>query len=177
VAEIKSTLDLVLEKTRDLTLTEEEKRNFERAELDKKVQGIVNRYLDGSSPVSRLREELEGIDGKEADLRYELLARHLVAHFNLDTDNTAIVSALREVVGFDTAPLVALQREYQAEREDTEKSLTEEAYLALRKKGVSGSAVKPNLNRIPEWGQSLNDLSQRYQERLKAMGNTSQVSP
>lgn len=172
MTEIKSTLDLVLEKTRDLTLTEEEKRTLEREELEKKVQRIVNRYLESSSPVSRLREEMEGIDSKEADLRYKLLTRHLVAHFNLDTDNSAIVSALSEVVGFDTTLLDTLQREYQAEKEETRKSLTEEAFLALKKKGVSGSAVKPNLNRIPEWDHFLNDLSQRYQERLKAMENT-----
>jgi len=61
VAEIKSTLDLVLEKTRDLTLTEEEKRNLEREELDKKIQRIVNRYLDNSLPVTRLRREVECI--------------------------------------------------------------------------------------------------------------------
>jgi len=37
----------------------------------------------------------------------------------------------------------------------------------LKNKGVSGSAVVPNLNRIPEWDQFLKSLSQRYQERLE----------
>ena len=167
MAEIKSTLDLVLEKTRDLTLTEEEKRNLEREELDKKIQGIVNRYLDNFFPVSRLREEVEGIHSKEADQPYKLLAKHLVAHFSLDTDNSAIVSALSEVVGLDTTPLTALQREYQAEKEEAERSFAEEAFLSLKNKGVSGSAVKPNMNRIPEWDQFLRGLSRRYQERLE----------
>jgi hypothetical protein len=90
-----------------------------------------------------------------------------VAHFNLDTDNSAIVSALSEVVGLDTTPLTTLQREYQAEKEEAERSFTEEAFLALKNKGVSGSAVVPNLNRIPEWDQFLKSLSQRYQERLE----------
>jgi len=167
VAEIKSTLDLVLEKTRDLTLTEEERRNLEREELDKKVQGIVNRYLNNSFPASRLREEVEGILSKEADLPYELLAKHLMAYFNLDTDNSAIVSALSEVVGLDTTPLTILQREYQAEKEEAERSFAEEGFLSLKTRGVSGSAVKPNMNRIPEWDQFLKSLSRRYQERLE----------
>jgi hypothetical protein len=167
VAEIKSTLDLVLEKTRDLSLTDEEKRNLEREELDKKVQRIVNGYLDDRFPVSRLREEVEGIESKEANLPYKILTRHLVAHFSLDTNNTAIVSALSEVVGFDTTPLTTLQREYQAEKEETRRSFTEEGFRALKKKGVSGSAVKTNLNRIPEWEKFLKSLSQRYQKRLE----------
>ena len=167
MAEIKSTLDLVLEKTRDLTLTGKEKRNLEREELDKKVQRIVNRYLDNFFPLTRLREEVEGMDSKEADLPYRLLTKHLVGHFSLDTDNSAIVSALSEIVGLDTTPLTTLQREYQGEKEEAERSYTEEALLALKKKGVSGSAVVPNLNRIPERNQFLKGLSQRYQELLE----------
>jgi hypothetical protein len=127
----------------------------------------VNGYLDDRFPVSRLREEVKGIGSKEADLPYKLLTRHLVAHFSLNTDNSAIVSALSEVLGFDTTPLTTLQREYQAEKEEAERSFTKEALRALKKKGVSGSAVVPNLNRISEWDQFLKSLSQRYQKRLE----------
>jgi len=98
-----------------------------------------------------------------------MLTKHLVGHLSLDTDNSAIVSALSEVVGFDTTPLTTLQREYQAEKEETKRSFTEEALLALRKKGVSGSAVKTNLKRIPGWDQFLKSLLQRYQERLETI--------
>ncbi len=94
MGEIKSTIDLVLEKTRNLTLSTEEKLGLAREELDKKLRGLLNRYLDNLLPLSRLKEEVEIIDSKEHGLSYELLKKHLLAHFDLETDNSLVFSAL-----------------------------------------------------------------------------------
>ncbi len=59
MGEIKSTIDLVLEKTRNLTLSKEEKLGLAREELEKKIGGLLNRYLDNLLPISRLKEELK----------------------------------------------------------------------------------------------------------------------
>jgi hypothetical protein len=167
LAEIKSTLDLVLEKTRDLTLSKEEKLSLAREEQDRKIQGMVNRYLDYILPLSRLKEEMESVDSKEHSIAGRLLKKHLLARFDLDGDNRSILSALGEIAGFDVAPLAIVQKEYQAEREETRRAFDEKILLALEKRGVSGSAVVPNLDQIPDWDQFLKTLRQRYQERLK----------
>ena len=172
MGEIKSTLDLVLEKTRNLTLSEEEKRDLAREELEKKIRGIANRYLENLLPANRLKEELESTESnesKEPDLPYKLFTKHLLARFDLDVDTSAILSALKEVVGFDTAPLTALQEEYQAEKKVARKSFTKDTLSGLKERGVSGSAVVPNLDGIPEWAQFQRDLSKRYRERLEAL--------
>jgi hypothetical protein len=166
VGEIRSTLDLVLEKTRNLTLSEEEKRNLARDELDKKIRGIAGKYLDNLLPSERIREELESIESNDPDLQYKLFTVHLLAHVDLDVDISAILSALKEVVGFDTAPLEVLQQEYRAEKETARRSFAEETFSELNKKGVSGSAVVPNLDGISEWVQFQRDLSERYREKI-----------
>jgi len=166
LGEIKSTLDLVLEKTRDLTLSKEEKLDLVREDMDRKTQGLVNRYLDNILPLSRLKEEIQGIDSKENGLVFELLKKHLLAHFDPDSDNSLLVSALSEIAGFDVSLLAVLQKEYRAEREETERAFNERALSALEERGVSGSAVVPNLSQDPDWDQSLRSLRKRYQERL-----------
>ena len=117
MAEIKSTLDLVLEKTKGLALDKEDKLKYAREELDKKVHGFVVRYLDNFLSMSRLREEMEKIDKKEQELAYKLLAKHLLAHFNLDADNNSIVSALSGLANFDTTSLATLQKEHNEEND------------------------------------------------------------
>ena len=169
MGEIKSTLDLVLEKTRNLTLSEEEKRDLAREELEKKIRGIANRYLDNLLPASRIKEELESIERNQPDLPSELFTKHLLDHLDLDVDTSAILSALKEVVGFEMAPLRALQEEYRAEKEMARRSFAEDALSALKERGVSGSAVVPNLDGIPEWIQFQSDLSKRYRERIEAI--------
>jgi len=172
LGEIKSTLDLVLEKTRDLTLSEEEKLDLAREELDRKIQGLVNRYLDNIIPLRRLKEEIQSTDSDENRRALKPVKRHLLAHFDLEGDNTPVLSALDEIAGFKVSLLTTLQKEYQAEREETERAFKERALLALQERGVSGSAVVPNLRQDPDWDQSLKGLRERYQERLTAIENS-----
>ncbi len=169
MAEIKSTLDLVLERTRHLTLSEDEKLGLKRKELEEKVRTIVNRYLNKTLPLGELKEEMEKMGNNQQGLVRDFLTRYLLAHFNLDADNSMVLPALREIAGIDTAQLTTLQREYEAEKEKRKNSLIQENLSALEKRGISGSAVVPNVGRVPEWDQFLKSLSQRYEERLKGI--------
>jgi len=169
LGEIKSTLDLVLEKTRNLTLSEEEKSGLAQKELDKQIQGLVNRYLTGMLPLERLGREMEQFEAQDHELAYESLKRHLIAHVDLDHDNESILTALSELVECDIAPFQLILEEYHAERKDHENIYAGEALDALKERGVSGSAVAPNLRKIPEWDQFLKDLHTRYRERLRAL--------
>jgi hypothetical protein len=169
VGEIKSTIDLVLEKTSGLTLSSEDKEKLAQKELEKKLQGLISRYLDQLIPMSRLTEEMAKMAGTEKDLSVRLVKRHLLAHLDFDRDNSNILSALEEVAGVDTASLAALQQEYQSEKEEAKKGITEKSLERLQEKGVSGPAVVPNVGKDPAWTQFLEGLHKRYQERLEPM--------
>ena len=166
MGEIKSTLDLVLEKTRNLTMSEEEKQDLAREELDKKIQGLVNRYVNGILNLDKFKEEMEKVDSGEPSAVHEIIKRHLMVLFDFDSDNEAIVSAFKEALKLDVAPLETLQREYRSEREKAEETRAKEALETLRAKGISGTAVIPNLNKIPEWNRFLDDLGKKYREKL-----------
>jgi len=169
VAEIKRTLDLVLEKTRDLSLSSEEKQKLAQQELEKRVLGLVSRYLDQLIPLSRLTEEVEAIPDNEKEFAVRLLKIHLVDHLDLDQDNTSVFTALEEMTGIDTASIAALQEEYRSEREETEKEITEKSLAGLRDRGIDGSAVVPNLGNDPAWPNLLDGLNTRYRKRLEEM--------
>lgn len=171
MGEIKSTIDLVLEKTKNLTLSSKEKQKLARKELEKKVQGLLKRYLDNLIPLRRLTEEMEKIADNEKGLVYTLLKKHLLAHLDLDSDNSSIFSALNEITGYDVTPLTNLQNEYQSEKERTKKVFIEKSLVTLQERGVSGSAVVPNLDKSPDWNRLLDSLCKRYQERLKTIEN------
>ena len=52
MGEIKSTLDLVMEKTRHLTLSQKEKDGQKQIEVNKRLKGLLQKYRD-----NLLREE------------------------------------------------------------------------------------------------------------------------
>ena len=167
MGEIKSTLDLVFEKTRDLTLSDEEKLSLAHEKLDKKVQGLCNRYLDNFFPVTRLKDEMEKIASNDRERAYNFLKKYLFSRFDLDGDNSLIVSALSEVAGCDTATLKNIQKEYNSEKESAKKAFTEKSLLALKESDVYGSAVVPNLDTIPEWNEFLKTLRKRSQDQIQ----------
>lgn len=169
MGEIKSTIDLVLEKTRGLTLSSKDKEEIAQKEVEKKIQGLISRYLDQLIPMSRLTEEMEKIADTEKDLSVRLLKTHLLAHLDLDRDNSSILLALEEAAGVDTASLVALQEEYRSEKEEAKVDITEKSLAGLRERGIDGSAVVPNVEKDPAWTHLLEGLRERYRESLEEM--------
>ena len=171
MGEIKSTLDLVFEKTRNLTLSDEEKLSLAQETLDKKVQGLCNRYLDNFFPLTRLKDEMKKISSDDRKRAYNFFKEYLLSRFDLDSENSLIVSALSEIARFDITSLKNLQEKYNSEKERTKKAFAEKSLLDLKERGVSGSAVGVNLDTIPEWNEFLKTLRKRYQDRLHAIEN------
>lgn len=46
MAEIKSTLDLVMEKTKDLSLSDEERQGQKNKEIGSRIRGLLNKFQD-----------------------------------------------------------------------------------------------------------------------------------
>ena len=59
MGEIKSTLDLVMEKTRHLTLSQEEKEEQKHIEVDKRLKGLLQKYQDNLLKKEQLEKELD----------------------------------------------------------------------------------------------------------------------
>ena len=69
MAEIKSTLDLIMERTKNLSLTPEERTEIRLKEIQAKVNGWTQRYIDGLLNASDVKNELESLkEDKDAAL-------------------------------------------------------------------------------------------------------------
>ncbi|MBW2005778.1 MAG: hypothetical protein JRI72_14490 [Deltaproteobacteria bacterium] len=114
---------------------------------------------------------MEKIASNDREFAYNFLKKYLFSRFDLDSDNSLVVSALSEVASCDITSLNNLQKEYNLEKEGTKKAFTEKSLMTLKESGVSGSAVVPNLDNIPEWNEFLKTLRERYQEQLQTIEN------
>jgi len=57
MGEIKSTLDLVMEKTKHLSLSDEEKQNQKKIESQKRINGLLQKYQDQVLSMEQLHTE------------------------------------------------------------------------------------------------------------------------
>ncbi|MEW6266600.1 MAG: hypothetical protein AB1641_26310 [Thermodesulfobacteriota bacterium] len=169
MAEIKSTLDLVLERTRHLSLSEEEKALARAQEWEAKVKGHLLALKEG-----RLRaEELPGLltqAGDQAEDFKAALRKALVETLDLTGDNLPLLAGLASLIGPDIKGLLAEIETLLADHKAASRTLTvrarEKALKDLADLGLSGSALKPKIERDQGYVEALARLKQAYADRL-----------
>ena len=169
MAEIRSTLDIIMEKAQNLTVTDEDKKEFAEKEVQGRVHGLFQKYLDGILSMEQFKSEMASFDENRTPMaRKELLASSLAA-MTVGGENQTLFEMLDVVLGCDIKPILDLIDEFQEKRGE-EGGKREAARLqALKAWGVSGSAVIPNLGADPIWRDFLSYMQKKFQEKLKAL--------
>ena len=151
MGEIKSTLDLVLEKTKGLTLSGEEKRQRKRQENKDLLRGLLQKYQDRKLNLEQTRKEFEKLKK-----RGEGIARAMVLEtfdrIQPGEDNPPLTSLLRGFFQMDVTRLESILKSY----ERSIRSAAENRVAEVRKElsqihFVHGSAVVPNLEADGDW--------------------------
>ncbi len=183
MAEIKSAVELAMEKTNGLHLSREEKKRLQEEELKSKAQGLCNRFLAGDFHSREIERELLPYPSEQRTQIEKSLFQCLTDAIQLDQDNELIfhgMETLHQTSKNLTPKIRGLLREYQ-ERKGKEYQRIEEIILDKWKRlGISGSAVKVKVDGSPEWEDALacfplpfrKQLSQ-VQEELRKIGNRS----
>ena len=162
MAEIKSTLELIMERTKNLTMTEEEKENLQKKESAGKINGLVQKYLDRILSVKTLKSEIELEEKAFPEFR-QMTETALLDHLQPDQDNRNIFQALEQTLGINTEPLQRKVTQFQKEVEVEKEKIVKMCGDALKERGIFGSAVIPN----PAQDETLQSTLQKMKEDFK----------
>ena len=169
MGEIKSTMDIIMEKTKHLTMTDEEKQQFKRQKMEGKVKGLIQKYVDGQVGMEKLKEDIADLGAEEQEELEQLIRKETMALIQPGESNAPLLEVLSSVVGMDTDPIMKLLDDFNSkikqERTGREKVLREE----LRKKGISGSAVIPNLDADEQWSKVLSETKDAFRQELNLL--------
>jgi len=168
MGEIKSTLDIVMEKTRHLTLSEAEKTEQKQNEVKKRLKGLLQKYTDSLLRKKGLARELGGLR-KTYDVKvYDMLARMLLSGLEPDHGNESDLELLNETCGIDVSRIEVLLRECQDKiRVEAEKRTKKIKNRLAKKRFISGSAVVPNLETDSKWISTFQTIKGKYDRILK----------
>ena len=173
MGEIKSTLDLVLERTRHLTLSSVEKEEIELKEALKKVSGYLSRYRDGVLSLEALLKEMRGL---APEIRHRVrreMTRQMSLALNLSSDTDALIPAMEALADPGWTDLLAgvkrcrteVRKALQAARGSAEGRMLAELAAA----GVRGSAVAVKMEGDQQWIAMKQELMRPCEERLEAL--------
>ena len=159
MAEIKSTLDLIMEKTKGLTLSPKEKEELRREEWLKKARGWIQKFLDGWVDLDRVKNELSS---QEAPAGWkEILQPEIIGALEPEGDNEKRFQLITGLLDRSRDPFIKILKVCNQNVEKEKIRLMDRSLNRLADQGISGSAVLPNLDRDSSWIQ--------FQTREKAV--------
>jgi hypothetical protein len=167
MAEIKSTLDLILEKTQNMTLSEEEKNEIRQQELSGKIKGWIRKYEASVLNLKTIQSEIEKDDvARQIELK-KALQKEILQLIEPDKDNSRFLQLLEEICGTDTEVIVNIIHQFQntiaAERAVIHKELNNR----LEEMGISGTAVIPSLYSDGEWNIRYNQSTEDFKKQIR----------
>jgi hypothetical protein len=166
MAEIRSTLDIIMEKAGNLTVTDEDKKSFAEKEIQGRVKGLFQKYLDGILSIQQLKTEMASFDDEQQTSAKKELRTACLAAMTVEGDNQPLFEMLVQLPGCDTKPFLDRIDEFQEQLKNEHSKRTEAQLGTLKGLGVSGSAVIPNLKANPSWRSYLSHLEDRFQEKI-----------
>ena len=167
MSEIKSTLDLVLEKTRHLTLSEDEKQAQKKKEVAQNLAGLLQKYEDEVLDIDRLKDHLNKLKKTYDSIDTHTLVAEILRRIQLDKDTTLLLALLDDVCQVDSDGLKSVLAEYQKTVSKRRDHRSDQILEKLsRDHLISGSAVLPYPVSDEEWAADLQTITAEYNRLL-----------
>jgi hypothetical protein len=173
MGEIKSTWDIVMEKTKGLKITSRDRERIKKGEQTSRINAIFHRYMDAQGDQDYLKKELEGLRGDEREVAERELLIQLLDTIDLSKDNGTIITGIETLKGKSVArtleKLHLLASEYKASRDERAREIEGILRRRLTAAGISGSAVQPSLEGKRDWIEVMEGLQRDFGNQLEAL--------
>ena len=167
MAEIKSTLDLVLEKTRDMTLSSDEKQQQQREEIETRLRGMLQKYIDGSLTREQLADDYAALKNKDGHAAVQALANEVIGRLELEHDNASLLEVLELLEGWNVTIIGKVIDELRGKYRNAARQRSEQLKKALAHEHfITGPAVVPNLTADAQWQRKQHELLAEFQAQL-----------
>ena len=169
MAEIKSTLDLVMERTRGLSLSDRERDEMRSRELQAKVKSVLERFVSEYQGIKWMRSELDGLGLGTSPETGKVVKSEILGRLSLTGENGRLFDVLEKVLGLDTKPyrktVTEFRKAYTSERQKRSKQALEE----LASLNISGTAVKPNLVSERGWIEKSESILSEFRQKAESL--------
>ncbi|MBA4416730.1 MAG: hypothetical protein C0392_02295 [Syntrophus sp. (in: bacteria)] len=170
MAEIKSAIELAMERTRNLVMDEEEKKAFQIKETENRVRAILRRYCEGMIETNRAMDELDEIAGDQS-IKKRVLTEALFEEIDITKDNAGLLALLKIMGG---SPYDSFIKEFEGivmnfsrELKKKETIIREKIENRLKEMGITGDGCEPNVEAWEEWEGAREETGLIFSGQIK----------
>jgi len=166
MGEIKSTIELMMERTKNLTMTDEEKAELRRKELAEKAKGWLVRYLDGILSLEDLKAEMMQESEDVRELK-KILRPMIKEYLDPERDQERLFLLLTGLFNVDASALAGALDAYRMRKKALNEKHAGEIRVHLGELGIKGAAVIPNPDKDRDSGDQA--LKDEFKDRIAAL--------
>ena len=170
MSEIRSTIDIMMERTRGMGLSEAEKEQISRDALEKKAKGYALKIHDYQDSTDKIVENLMAEPPDQLEELKKLVWNNLVSKIQNDENLQSFMNVM-EKLEFepDRKPVFqkyrSLLKEAQKDKSKDKKLIIDRERRKLADSGISGTAVVPKIPR-DSGEQGVNRLLENLKSEL-----------
>jgi len=173
VAEIKSTLELAMERTKKYSVSEKEKEEIKQKEILQKAQSLSSRYMAGYLPLNEVLREMEKMEEKIGRKIRELLLLQFIDGLSFEGEPDQLIKGIEALRGRsideEKQAFFGLLTQYRERKEKIEKEWRDKSLASLKKDGIFGSAVEPCLDENPLRTKEAKETEERFQPEMEKL--------
>ena len=170
MTEIKSTLELALEKANKLSITSEDKKRAKIEEYTKKINDLLTRFFDQRIQSNEFEKALETLHDADNDVFQNIFFTSLADYLQLENENEKVFEVLKI---FDNSiddslyvDIKTLIEGYKRELENKVDIFKGKMLSELEKEGIKGTAIIPNVNEDYGFIEAKNNLKSMRERDL-----------
>ena len=177
MAKIKSTIDLIMEKTKHLSLNDEEKQALERQKLLQRMQASLVRDLKGERDANFLAHELHRLPPEKRDEAKRIFLELMRDRLSPFEDNTRILAGVETLQSGTERKrweetLAPLEEQLKEELERARAEAVARSREALAAAGLRGSAILPCIDdHDTSWKKELEERINAFRQSVRTRLN------
>lgn len=164
MSEIKSTLDLVMERTRGLSLTDREKEELREKELSGKIKSLLERFIAEYRSLKWLESAIAALGDGNGEVR-KALKSEILDRLSPEGENDKHLEILEKIVGVELQAYRELISEYGRKLSRERDRRMDALKKKLADGNISGSAVVPNIDADPLWAADSEKILREFRKR------------
>lgn len=173
MAEIKSSIELAMEKTKHLIMSDEEKREQEKKELENRIRGILRKFKDKYIDREQVIKEFRNL---REEIQKRVFVKVALDDLNLTEENEHVISVLElideKIKTKVETELEGMKKAFREELEKREMIVRERIREKLKEIGLHGDAMVVNISSWEEWEEAVNEVQAIFGQRMEKLKNS-----
>jgi methanogenic corrinoid protein MtbC1 len=166
MAEIKSTMDIIMEKLKRIEISEEDKKRLLKEDAEQTAKKLMVEYIERGN-LNSIIEQLNRLKEEKREETKKALIKESISKIRPYGDkNRKLLELISKLLKTDVSQLEEMLSSAEKKLDQIKERCREDMLNRLKKREIYGSAVIPNVEADSNWRQILEEVSSKLRSDM-----------